>query len=275
VDLGVPRAQKAAVIRPLESLISTALRGRLLRESLPFIARELAGRRVVRGYRLRRTGQWLYLQHASPDVYGLDQTFYQGLFEMPPSARTALARIGRPPRALDLGGNIGLFGVWTFSRYPEATLTAFEPDPRNARLLSMTIEANQLEERWKLIMAAVGTHAGEARFAAGEFATSHIVADGNAETISVPLVDVFDYTSGVDLLKVDIEGAEWPILEDPRFAEIDAIVIALDYHVQGCPHDDPHGTVKGLMRRHGFEVLAIPQEGSPGGMVWCWRAPPA
>lgn len=259
------------MIRPLESLISTCLRGRLVNPPLPFIARELSGRHDVRAYRVRDSDLWVNLQHGTPDIYGLDQTFHQHLFELPPPAAAALQNLGRPPRALDLGANIGLFGLWMFGRYPEGYLTAFEPDPRNARLLSMTIEANDLRERWRLIEAAVGTREGEVRFAAGEFGTSHIAAPTDTGALTVALTDLFDHTADVDLLKIDIEGAEWEILRDPRFGEIPAKVIALDYHDQGCPEDDPHRPARDLMSSWGFEVLPIPQEGASGGMLWAWR----
>ncbi len=259
------------MIQPLESLISTCLRGRLLNRPLSFVMRELSGRRTVRSYRVRENGLRVHLQHATPDVYGLDQTFYQGLFEMPAPAAAVLARLEHAPRTLDLGGNIGLFGLWTFGHYPGASMTAFEPDPRNARLLSMTIQANGLGERWSLVEAAVGTSVGEVRFAAGEYGTSHIASTDDEGTLTVGLVDVFDYTAGVDLLKIDIEGAEWEILEDARFGGVQASVVALDYHAQGCPDDDPHRAAMQLMTGWGFEVQTVAQQHAAGGMLWAWR----
>jgi FkbM family methyltransferase len=259
------------MIRPLESLISTGLRGRLVDRPLGFVTRELLGSHAVHAYRVREARLYVNLQHGTPDVYGLDQTFYQGMFDMPAAAAAALDGLGRAPKALDLGGNIGLFGVWMFARFPAGSLTAFEPDPRNARLLEMTIQANGLQERWQLIEAAVGTNIGEVSFAAGEFGTSHIAAPEDSGTLRVPLLDLFDHTSAVDLLKIDIEGAEWEILQDARFGEVPAKVIALDYHAQGAPQDDPHRAAHELMSGWGYAIQAVPQESASGGMLWCWR----
>jgi FkbM family methyltransferase len=259
------------MIRPLESLIATCLRGGLVEQRLPFVARELAGVRTVHAYRVRANGLCLYLQHATPDVDGLDQTFYQGMFNMPQPVATALSGLGHAPAALDLGGNIGLFGLWMFGHFPEGSVVAFEPDPRNARLLSRTIEANGLQERWSLVEAAVGTKAGEVRFAAGEYGSSHIASVADSGALTVPLVDLFDYTPGIDLLKIDIEGAEWEILQDDRFKDVEARAIALDYHAQGCPEEDPHRAAERLMTGLGFQTQAVPQEGASGGMLWCWR----
>jgi FkbM family methyltransferase len=261
------------MIRPLESLIAAGLRGQLVEQRAAFVSRELLRDRRVHRYRMRANGLWVHLQHATPDVDGLDQTFYQGLFDMPPAVAAVLTALDHAPRALDLGGNIGLFGVWMFARFPEGSLLAFEPDPRNARLLSRTIDANGLRERWSLIEAAVGTKAGEVRFAAGEFGASHIASSADSGALTVPLVDLFDYVAGVDLLKIDIEGAEWEILEDARFKDVRSSVIALDYHAQGCPEDDPHSAAERLMSELGFQVQAVPQEGAAGGMLWCWRDP--
>ena len=50
------------------------------------------------------------------------------------------------------------------------------------------------------------------------------------------MVDVFATLEGhVALLKIDIEGAEWAILEDPRLAALDAEAIVLEWHAMGCP----------------------------------------
>ena len=48
-----------------------------------------------------------------------------------------------------------------------------------------------------------------------------------------PRVDVFPYLAAADLVKIDIEGSEWEILADARFAGIAARVLVLEYHPQG------------------------------------------
>ncbi len=40
-------------------------------------------------------------------------------------------------------------------------------------------------------------------------------------------------------MKIDIEGAEWALLADPRFRELRAPVVGLEYHAQGGAPADP------------------------------------
>ena len=70
--------------------------------------------------------------------------------------------------------------------------------------------------------AAAGAHDGQVRFAAGMGASSHLAglagADEAADTLAVECRDVLGMISTADLVKLDIEGGEWEILLDPRFA---------------------------------------------------------
>jgi FkbM family methyltransferase len=271
VDIGVPGFREASMIRPLESLISTYLRARLVDHRLRFAAYEVLERRSVQSYGVRETGQQVFLEHGTPDVYGFDQAFYQHLFEPPAAVLDALAAIAPAPAVLDLGANIGLFCLWAIARYPAATLTAFEPDARNLRLLQLTRQANDLESQWQVVEAAVGTASGEIAFRMGDFGKSRVVADGEKGAVTVPLVDFFDYTATAELIKMDVEGAEWAILEDERFSSVTARVIALDYHASGSPSSDPHRDARELTERHGYSVAGVSQEDETGGMLWCWR----
>ncbi len=117
---------------------------------------------------------------------------------------------------LDLGGNVGLFGLFAFERLSAETVTSIEPDPGNADVLRRCIECNRLGGRWSLVRAAASTHNGLLRFRAGKFADSRIAEPGEEGTIEVPCVDAITMMAGVDLVKIDIQGGEWPLLHDPR-----------------------------------------------------------
>jgi FkbM family methyltransferase len=252
--------------RSLERVIATGLRGRLLDRPARFALRELTGSTDVKAYRARESGVWLHLQHNTPDVLVLDEIFYQRLYEPP----AEIARMLRTPlRALDAGANIGMFGVWLLGRCPDSDLLSLEPDPRNASLLRRTIEANQAERHWRLVQSAAATVAGEVGFAGSDFATSHVVEDPDAPT--VPAVDFFEQAEGAQLVKIDIEGSEWPILADPRMARLDASVLVLEYHPDNCPQPESHVMARTLLERAGYTSKPIFQAASGVGMLWAWR----
>ena len=47
-----------------------------------------------------------------------------------------------------------------------------------------------------------------------------------------------------DLVKIDIEGGEWPILTDPRFAQLPTPALVIEYHPAGCPGPDPQAFIR-------------------------------
>jgi hypothetical protein len=52
---------------------------------------------------------------------------------------------------------------------------------------------------------------------------------------TVPVRDVFPYMQECDLLKIDIEGGEWGLLADPRFASTSAKALVMEVHPEARP----------------------------------------
>lgn len=259
-----------------------AVRGaRTVTQPARFLAGQLGPPRHVR-YRLRRSRQIALIRHRSRDVEILNEIFGgtggRLAYEPPAALRPELD--GNPsPRILDLGGNIGMFGLYALQRWPGSSVRSFEPEPENARMLSAAIAENRLHARWTLCPAAVSNRAGTMAFRGGLSADSHLVdveadsdaAPANAD-IEVPVEDLFALDGHVDLVKMDIEGGEWAVLADPRMADLDADVIVLEWHAQGCPEPDPRAHVIRLLRNAGFQELYEPMNASHCGMLWARRA---
>jgi FkbM family methyltransferase len=246
----------------VERVVSTLLRAALVQESARFTFRELTSRRGVRRYRLRESKLRIHLRHATPDIFGLEQAFLQRLYEPPRAVSERLRRLDRPLRAVDLGGNIGTFGLHFLARFADASLTSFEPDPENARLLAATIEANH-KDCWQLVEACAAVEDGTVRFASGKFGLSGTDEEGN---IDVAALDVFPYLADADMIKIDIEGSEWSLLADARFAGLAATVVHLEYHERLCPHRDPEAEARRSLQVAGFSL-----EPSRAGTLWGWR----
>ena len=202
----LPGLRRLTRVTPLLRL-SFALRASLVRERGSFIRNELRPGSATATYHLRESGVTVAIRHHTGDVMVLDEIFSQGEYQ--PPQRVPFANVAS---AVDLGANIGLFGAWLLGRYPEVRIIGYEPDPGNAAVHRLAIEANGLTDRWRVVEAFAGTRTGTTGFVAGLHAVSHA---GNG--IEVPVVDVLPELAAADLVKIDIEGAEWPILADPRF----------------------------------------------------------
>ena len=79
--------------------------------------------------------------------------------------------------------------------------------------------------------------------------------------------DFFSIAAGCDLVKLDVEGSEWPLLRDARLAALDARALILEWHGGAGAGED----AKRALEAAGFEVqldeLLVP--GS--GLLWAWR----
>jgi FkbM family methyltransferase len=214
-------------------------------------------------YRLKRSGFVVHLRHRTRDVAIMNEIFSAGAYE-PPSR---LALDGRL-RVLDVGGNIGLFGLFALERWNVQQIRSYEPDPANARLLQATAAPHRC---WEVREEAVSNRSGSMSFILGRYSESREAVTAEAG-VAVPAVDLFDEAGNVDLLKMDIEGGEWAILEDPRLSTLDVRVVVVEWHKAQCRDADPPGYAGALLADAGL----VHQHESPScsdsnGVLWAWR----
>jgi FkbM family methyltransferase len=243
-----------------------------VRELWRFKWREHRGREVLGAYRTRR-GVPYFIRHVH-DTGIFHEVFIPGEYEPPPAVARLISSLGRPPRVLDLGGNIGLFAVWCRDRWPGARVVSVEPDPDNLELLRRTAGAG---EGIDVVAACAGREDGSVRFVAGKFCESHVAdSDSTEATIEVPCVDVFPMARSADVVKMDIEGSEWEILADARLADPQlAPVWVIEWHIDRCPSADPTAAARSALQDAGFDVLGERPHpaATPGyGTFWAIRA---
>lgn len=262
---GLPVIRAFLRSRHVEPVVATILRASPVRGISLFLARELRPPAEPMGYRLRGSGALVFVRHRTPDVAALGEVFYEHQYEPPAPVREALERLGEPLRILDLGANVGFFGVFAMARFPVATLTAVEPDPVNMPLLRRTMEANGW--RWEVVEAAATSDDGRVEFVPGGFTTSRIEGGGS----SVAAIDALRLLGTVDFAKVDIEGGEWSILDDDRLAEVAPGALVLEYHPYLCPVPDPAGHAEVCLREAGLQVVRTIAFTEDQGLLWAWR----
>jgi FkbM family methyltransferase len=225
-------------------------------------------------YRLRVSGLTVTLRHRSRDIDILNEIFgHTGGVDCyaPPIEVAQKLDTVASPKVIDLGANIGLFGAYVLGRWPTARIVAFEPDDANAELLERTIAVNGLGNHWEARRLACSNRSGTIGFAAGRLSESRIADPEETGTIAVHMVDLFEQDHDVDLLKIDIEGAEWAILADRRLPELQAKAIVFEWHERGCPEADGHAAAERLLRAAGYAHTRDIGDQSGGGVMWAWR----
>lgn len=132
-------------------------------------------------------------------------------------AKQDYATSGEARCVVDVGSNIGISVLYFLTQHPRCRVYAFEPDPRNVERLRRNLHA--FENRYVLDAAAVGTCAGHAIF--GREPTGRYGGLGRdfADRIQVEvrdaeaaIADILAREGTIDILKLDIEGQEKPVL---------------------------------------------------------------
>lgn len=261
----LPGLRRLTSVKPLLRL-SFALRAPLVEPSWRFALNELRPRDSTRRYRLRGSKVTVALRHHSPDVMVLDEVFAQAEYDLPTEIARALDEVD-VLRVIDLGANIGLFGALVLKRFSSARLVAVEVDPENAAVHEATIAANPGAD-WNLIRGAAGTGQGRAPFVLGRFATSR-AAEAREPATEVETIDVLPLLADADFAKIDIEGGEWAILDDPRFRTLEARVIVVEYHAHLCPEPDPGTAAARRLEAAGYATEAGNTKPAFGaGLLW-------
>lgn len=225
------------------------------------------GPRPARTWTVRATGATVVVRHGTSDVATFDEILCANVYAPPPPVERLLAALGRPPRVADLGANVGLFAADAAGRWPGAQITAIEPDRANLASLRRCAGANG---GWEIVAAAASTAAGPLRFVAGLGAESHAAGPGEVAA-EVPAVDAFAHLAGADLVKIDVEGGEWPLLADPRLAALPARAVVLEHHRRHCPTATPRATAAALLESAGFVTGAASGDPAGVGLLWAWR----
>ena len=114
------------------------------------------------------------------------------------------------PVIVDCGGNIGLSAIWFKLTYPRCQLTVFEADSDLAQLSLENVRRAGFEDV-QVRCAAVWNANETVRFRKTGDDSGRVVLDGSATFHAVDLSDCLP--DRVDLLKLDIEGAEFPVLD--------------------------------------------------------------
>jgi len=139
-------------------------------------------------------------------LHGIKEIFVEGIYEqsLPDNAYI-----------LDCGANIGLSVIYLKSICPTATIVAFEPDKKNFSLLAKNIESHRLKNI-ELKNEAVWKEDTTLSFESDGSMGSKIIPDQkDGTTNSVQATRLKNYLDRkINFLKIDIEGAEFEVLQD-------------------------------------------------------------
>ena len=140
---------------------------------------------------------------------------------------------------MDLGANIGMFMLYLAWRSPGIKVHCFEPSSRTRSVLKAQVEANHLHEKVSVYPYAIFDQTGVTSLKLSEnsghqslFDSEYV--DRRSEVVEMlSLSDAFEKcgVQKVNLLKIDVEGAEIEIVEstpEKIWRSLDKVVV--EYH---------------------------------------------
>ncbi|HWX54004.1 MAG TPA: FkbM family methyltransferase [Verrucomicrobiae bacterium] len=169
---------------------------------------------------------------------------------------------GPNPVILDCGANIGMATLYFKWLYPGAQITAFEPDPSTFAVLKDNISANRLEDV-EIHNVALGKEESEIDFhiaEPGSLMMSAVAGRTTGQTIRVACRRLSTFIAGeIDLLKLDIEGMEEPVLDEiaasGKLSLVREMIIEVHHNLPGSPSQ--LSRMLALLEHNGFHYHVV------------------
>ncbi|MCH5683462.1 FkbM family methyltransferase [Niabella sp. W65] len=188
-----------------------------------------------------------YYQHPYELLHTYNDIFINGIYEFKTHNEN--------PVIIDCGANIGLSTIYFRSLFLNAQIYSFEADAHNFSILERNIKANGLSDI-QLYQKAVWVNDRGVQFKAAGTEASKIENDtiGNCTHVeSIKLSDFLGKFDSVQFLKLDIEGAEYPVLMDCKNQLLKVEHAFIEYHGK-ITETDKLTDIINIIRSAGFDM---------------------
>ncbi len=168
---------------------------------------------------------------------------------------------------LDIGANIGSFSI--FAAHHGAKVYAIEPEPHNVQALRQNISLNKMDKQITVSEIGISNFIGTAVIAdRGGGAT---IKDDIDEGSTIDIIPLDKYVhdnniKSIDVLKIDVEGAETEILLGASKDTMNMCkYITMEFDIRSGK--DLGEMVKKLSETHHVRTMGSWER---GGMIWAW-----
>lgn len=134
------------------------------------------------------------------------------------------------PVIFDCGANIGISCLFFSRNYPTAKIKAFEADPNIAKILKENLDKNNIINVEVIDKAVWIDNNGVDMSLDGADGASIYSKVNTTKVPSVRLKDLIEKEKKINMLKIDIEGAEYDVLKDCRNSLSNVENIFIEYH---------------------------------------------
>lgn len=180
-------------------------------------------------------------------------------------AETAIIEAKANECILDIGAHLGFFALYTRSLNPQAQIICLEPNKKNFEILKNNLKKNKIQNIVLLNMG-LAADSGERQFSVSSDSHNSRMISVKNENIKHCVCKTISFSDLVaecnikiiSLLKMDIEGAEFEIIENMNkddFALIKNIIFEYHNSVK-----NNHKKLEKILRERGFSVQIFPSK---------------
>lgn len=194
-----------------------------------------------------RNGMFVYVR----DIHSIDMTTARHILW---EDEYAIKKLSLPEHAVvfDIGANIGTFCIGIHHIFPTAHITAYEPHPDNFRMLKLNAPFATLIPK----AATEKTGTVHLEDSDKDFVQLQIVLQGGIPVESVSFDDMLENVPNVDLLKIDIEGSEYGLLNTASLETLAKVQrIIMELHT--VPDFDEIAWAESFFKKHNFAISWI------------------
>lgn len=177
----------------------------------------------------------LFLRAGTSDIYAFEHVFAHQCYRL--NTQSGSAKF-----IIDCGANVGYSTVYFAQKYPKATVVAIEPDSSNIQLLKRNSEQYKNihvlhTAVWRNQAHLKITNKNASKWA---FTVSETTAEDPEGFKAIGITDVLRQFEAnfIDILKIDVEGAEYEMLEsgyENWLSKTNVLVIELHERLKpGC-----------------------------------------
>ena len=134
------------------------------------------------------------------------------------------------PIIYDCGANIGISCLYFSKNYPSAQIKAFEADPQITKILNDNLKKCSVKNVEVIAKAVWINNDGVKISLEGSDGASIYSNNNKVEIPSIRLKELIDKEKKIDMLKIDIEGAEFDVLMDCKDSLTGVENIFIEYH---------------------------------------------
>jgi FkbM family methyltransferase len=173
---------------------------------------------------------------------------------------------------IDAGANIGCATLYLHSYFPEATIVCIEPEKTNFDLLCQNIKLNNIQNKVYCVQKALWNELKELELRRVDYSHDgfHVMTEGITheiiDKVSTCTIPELCKENQIDILKIDIEGAEKALFTDQKHLQEflpQTQSIIMEVHQEHISDDQ---IIKTLNEFH-FTAFLTQIEGQPSAIL--------